>query len=83
MIIYKLGITSMTQVLKCQQCSIQLDYVKNIFTLKLFSNVPINTTNTTVIKNINEMKRRAANINATIDIQKVEEGGYIKVALKM
>ncbi|HMJ47145.1 MAG TPA: triple tyrosine motif-containing protein, partial [Ferruginibacter sp.] len=83
MIIYKLGITSMTQVLKCQQCSIQLDYVKNIFTLKLFSNVPINTTNTTVIKNINEMKRRAANINATIDIQKVGEGGYIKVALKM
>ncbi|RYY18965.1 MAG: hypothetical protein EOO04_22905, partial [Chitinophagaceae bacterium] len=84
MVIFKLALTNLVEILQSPHTVVQLDRAKKSLILNIYS------TQTTALKsthlsskNINEMKKRAANINATLDVQSDEAGAYVLLIMKV
>lgn len=82
--IYKLSITTLAEQMMAEQVIVQLDYVKNMLSLKIYSTAAnILKGSNTVIRNINEMRERAAAVNAVLDIQSDEKNTGIVLTMKV
>jgi hypothetical protein len=84
MVVFKLALTNLVEIFQSPHTIVQLDLAKKILTLNIYSaQKPYDKSNHIVIKNINEMKKRAANINASLDVQNDESSTYVLLEVKI
>jgi ligand-binding sensor domain-containing protein/signal transduction histidine kinase len=84
MVIFKLALMNLVELLQSTHTVVQLDRGRKSLILNIYSTQNAAGRSPHLIsKNINEMKKRAANINATLDIQSDETGSYILLIMKV
>ncbi|MHA4842510.1 ligand-binding sensor domain-containing protein [Flavitalea antarctica] len=84
MVIFKLALVNLVELLQSTHTVVQLDRGKKSLILNIYSTQNAATRSPHLLsKNINEMKKRAANINATLDIQRDETGSYVLLIMKV
>lgn len=83
MIIYKLALRMFVEEHRSPQTSIQLDYVRTQLQMNIFSkHVRLGDNNNQVIRMIEEMKQRAASIDALLEMHSDEKGTAVILAVK-
>jgi signal transduction histidine kinase len=83
-VIYKLAMTTLVQELRSPETTVSLDHSKSHLHLKIFSKgVTIPKTNCTATRQIAEMKNRAKNIQASLDIESDDKGTAIVLGMKV
>jgi len=84
MVIFKLALTNLVEILRSEHTVVQLDRGRKTLILNIYStqNAVLKSTHL-MSKNINEMKKRATNINATLDVQNDEAGAYVLLIMKV
>jgi ligand-binding sensor domain-containing protein len=84
-IIYKLILVSLVEELQSPHTAVQLDYTKPSLQLRILSVAEIFSkgSNNTVDKHMAEIKKRAAMINAVLDIQSDEKGTEILLGIRV
>lgn len=84
MIIYKLALRMLVEEMKSPQTTIHLNYMRSQLQLNVYSqNVRLGDNNNQVIKMIEEMKMRAASIDALLELQSDEKGTAVILAVKV
>ncbi len=82
--IYKLGITTLIEQLGATHTSIHLDYMKGFLNLTIYSRSSnIYKGSNAVVRNINEMRERAASVGASLDIQSDDRNTSIILGIKV
>lgn len=83
-LIYKLAITILVEELKAPETTVQLEYHKGKLHLQLYSrSIALPRFNNLVNRNLQEIRQRAALLNASVDIQSDEKGTWINLELKI
>ena len=83
MLIYKLALRLLVEEFGAKKTMIHLYYIQSQLQLNMFSpEVKLNENNNQVIKTLEEMKKKAESIKATIEIQSDEKGTAIILAVK-
>lgn len=84
MVIFKLALTNLVEILQSAHTVVQLDRGRKTLTMNIYTtkNAMLKSPHL-MSKNINEMKKRAASINATLDIQNDEGGAYVLLIMKV
>jgi hypothetical protein len=83
MLIYKLTLRLLVEESGAKQIMIHLYYIKSQLQLNIFSSdTRLNESNNHVIKTIEEIRTRAASINATLEFQSDEKGTAVILAVK-
>ncbi len=82
LMIYKAAITNLVEILKAEETDVQIDYVKKMLQLRIFSTAAnYNRINPALSANNEEMKTRAASAGAVLDIQ--SDGNRTAILLSM
>lgn len=83
-VIYKLAMASIAALPGQSENKVQLDMVRNTLSLKIISSQKhLHKQGNTIIKNLNEMKKRADSIDATLDVQTDDTGTFVMLAVKL
>ena len=84
MVIFKLALTNLVEILQSAHTVVQLDKGRKTLILNIYSTQHAALKSTHLLsKNINEMKKRASNIKATLDVQNDEAGAYVLLIMKV
>lgn len=83
-IIYKLALMMLVEELRSRQTTVQLDYDKPLLYLRVLSaGIDLPQNDNPAAKHSAEIKRRAAAINAVVDIQQDEKGVYMVLRVRV
>ncbi|MET0391837.1 MAG: triple tyrosine motif-containing protein, partial [Chitinophagaceae bacterium] len=83
MIVYKLALRLLVEEMKAQETNIQLVYIRSQLQLNIFArHTQLPDSNNQAIRMIEEMKKRAASIAATLDLHSDEKGTAITLVVK-
>ncbi len=84
LLIYKAALTNLVEILKAEETDVQIDYVKKMLQLRIFSTAAnYNRLNPALSANHEEMKARAAAAGAVLDVQNDEAGTAILLSMKI
>ncbi len=83
-VIYKLAMSSLAELPGESENKVQLDLARNTLSVKIVSSQKhLHRQGNTIIKNLNEMKKRADSIGAALEVQTDDTGTFILLAIKV